>query len=151
MDLIPKTVDALADRYDGRIRAFLRRVTTLGPADMEDAVQEVYLKFHKDGLLDRYNGRAAFTSYLYMVCQSVARNRHRALSRRPTVSLPDNFVLPMAPSQYWTVLVQEIREHLQASPELVGLLERLEGTGSLTRREMARLAAGVRPMLDISC
>lgn len=155
----PRTLEALVDKYDGKIRAFLKTVTALGPADLDDMVQDVYLRVHKNDLLTRYTpDRAAFTSYLYLICRSVARNQHRSASRRPALQHAGRFlacdylgrgahVLATAPTQEEQVFLDELRETLANAPEIRDVIERVDRTGRLTKRDQARLLGVLQPVL----
>lgn len=60
----------------------------VGPADMADAVQDVFLTVHRT--LDRFEGRSSIKTWLYTICASVARDRReRAHRKHETARLDD--------------------------------------------------------------
>jgi len=162
----PRTLEALVERYDGKIRAFLKTVTSIGQEDLDDMVQDVYLRVHKYGLLDRYTkDRSAFTSYLYLVCQSVARNKHRAASRRLHPLQLDRAYSRVDSGGPWQnkyrldartakaatqaddLYIRELREFLLAKPELLPVIERVDRTGRITKKDHAALLGALQPVL----
>ena len=60
----------------------------VGPADMRDAVQDVFLAVHRT--LAGFEGRSSVKTWLYTICASVARDRRqRAHARHETARLDD--------------------------------------------------------------
>jgi RNA polymerase sigma-70 factor (ECF subfamily) len=60
----------------------------VGPADMADAVQDVFLTVHRT--LDKFEGRSSIKTWLYTLCASVARDRRgRAHRKHETARLDD--------------------------------------------------------------
>ncbi len=75
--------DALEDllgRHFGRVHAICRRVTG-HPEDALDAAQEALLAVSRG--IRRYDGRSAFTTWLYRVATNAALDEVRRRSRRP--------------------------------------------------------------------
>lgn len=149
---IPTSLEALVERYDGNIRSVLSKVSSLNSADLDDAVQDVYVRFAKHNLLNRYvSNRSAFTSYLYMVCQSVARNRHRTSTRRirfrNTESYREVRCAVQPPSQEWELLFSECHAYLaEQHPELLPAITRLIQTGRLRDVDAEKLRDALMPV-----
>jgi RNA polymerase sigma-70 factor, ECF subfamily len=71
---LPMTVEELYQRHADLVWRTLRRFG-VREADAADAVQDVFLTVHRS--LDQFEGRSAVTTWLYMICRSVARDRRR--------------------------------------------------------------------------
>lgn len=163
----PTSLEALAGHYDGKIRVFLQKITSLSPEDLDDTVQDVYTRFAKHDLLTRYRKDAsAFTTYLYLVCQSVARNKHRAKSRRPqtrTLHAEERGTTNYSqvgcrrvPRQLQTQAMQEeqliwneVGEALRTRPELVKIVDRYERTGKVTPTDRRLFRASLQPLCAV--
>lgn len=76
---------ALVERHEGRLHACAR--TILGdPREAEDVAQEAFLRAHR--ALDRFDGRAAFGTWLHRICvnaslDALRRRRDRRFSPPP--------------------------------------------------------------------
>lgn len=81
-------IEALLGRHFDRIHAICRRVTA-NADDALDATQEALLAVTRG--IGRYDGRAAFTTWLYRVATNAALDEVRRRSRRPlpVESLPE--------------------------------------------------------------
>jgi RNA polymerase sigma-70 factor (ECF subfamily) len=80
----------LEDIYRAHVQFAWRvlRRQGVGPADMADAVQDVFLTVHRT--LDRFEGRSSLKTWLYTICASVARDRRvRAHRKHETARLDD--------------------------------------------------------------
>lgn len=75
---------ALIQRYDPMMRGLAFRM--LGTrAAMDDALQDAYLKAYKS--IERFDGTAAFSTWLYTITQRTCLDHIRALKRRPVSPL----------------------------------------------------------------
>lgn len=77
-------------RYAGRTLRYLG----VAEADLDDALQEVFVVVHRR--FAEYEARMRFESWLRVICVNVARNQLRGVRRRPTVPLDS---VPEAPSE----------------------------------------------------
>ena len=76
----------LVERYDSRIRGYLRRLTNFPEEDLEDLTQEVFIKAYRN--LTSYEPRYPFDRWLYSIAHNEAISAFRHHSSRPaTVSL----------------------------------------------------------------
>ena len=75
-----KALDALLRRHHDRIHALCRRLAG-NDADAADATQEALITVVRR--LDRYDGRAKFTTWLYRVVTNAALDELRRRKRRP--------------------------------------------------------------------
>jgi RNA polymerase sigma-70 factor (ECF subfamily) len=79
-------LDALLRRHADRIFAICRRLTG-NQADAADAAQEAMIAVVRG--LDRYDGRAAFTTWAYRVTTNACLDELRRRRRRPDPGLPE--------------------------------------------------------------
>jgi RNA polymerase sigma-70 factor (ECF subfamily) len=90
--------DAFVDRYAGVIVAAVRRAAPSAPEEVDDAVQDVFLRLVKDDcrLLRSFDpARASLPTWLTIVARSVARDRLRR--RRPPAVQLDGLAEVAAP------------------------------------------------------
>ena len=85
-------LEILLDRHHDRIRAVCARVVGSG-ADADDAAQMALIAIVRN--LDKFDGRARFTTWSYRIATNAAIDELRRRSRRSAVSLDD----PDAPRQ----------------------------------------------------
>lgn len=81
-------LETLLDRHVGRVHAICRRIV-VDPDDALDATQDALLAVARG--VCRFDGRAAFTTWLYRVATNAALDevRRRARRPRPEARLPD--------------------------------------------------------------
>jgi RNA polymerase sigma-70 factor (ECF subfamily) len=75
-----RALELLLDRHADRVHAICRRVVG-NPDDALDATQEALIAVAKG--IHRFDGRAAFTTWLYRVATNAALDELRRRSRRP--------------------------------------------------------------------
>jgi RNA polymerase sigma-70 factor (ECF subfamily) len=121
-------LEVLLERHVDRVHAICRRV--LGnPDDALDATQEALLAISR--AIGRFDGRAAFTTWLYRVATNAAIDELRRRRRRP---VPDD-LLPMEAS---------------AGPGPEGVVDRLDIDAALARvPEEFRVAVVLRDLCDL--
>jgi RNA polymerase sigma-70 factor (ECF subfamily) len=91
----PQAAARLWDRYSTLVRRILRR--SLGPSvDVEDAVQEAFLRLFRD--IDSLREPAALRSFLIGITLHVATSELRRRRARKWLRLSDDGVLPEPPS-----------------------------------------------------
>jgi RNA polymerase sigma-70 factor (ECF subfamily) len=73
-------LDALLDRHADRVHAICRRVVG-HPEDALDATQEALIAVAR--AIDRFDGRAQFTTWLYRIATNAAIDELRRRGRRP--------------------------------------------------------------------
>ena len=76
-----RALDQLLARHADRVHAVCRRVVG-NPDDALDATQEALIAVARG--IGRYDGRAAFTTWLYRVATNAALDELRRRARRPT-------------------------------------------------------------------
>jgi RNA polymerase sigma-70 factor, ECF subfamily len=102
-------------RYGGRTLRYLG----VSEADLDDALQEVFVIVHRR--LSTYEPRMRFEAWLRVICVNVARNHLRGARRRPTVPLDT------APETTLDAPQEETVERRQMRTQLLRLLEALPG------------------------
>ncbi|MET0803308.1 MAG: RNA polymerase sigma factor [Acidimicrobiales bacterium] len=90
-----KALDALLRRHHDRIYALCRRLAG-NDADAADATQEAMITVVRR--LDRYDGRARFTTWLYRVVTNACLDELRRRKRRPVPMTDDGLTFDRAPS-----------------------------------------------------
>ena len=80
------SLEILLDRHHDRIRAVCAKVVGSG-ADADDAAQMALISLVKN--LDKYDGRAKFTTWSYRIATNAAIDELRRRNRRSAVSIDD--------------------------------------------------------------
>jgi len=80
-------LDSLLRRHYDRVYGICRRMAG-NDADAADACQEALITLTKR--LDKFDGRAAFTTWLYRVTTNACLDELRRRGRRPTPGLPES-------------------------------------------------------------
>lgn len=80
-------LDALLRRHYDRVHAICRRVTGAS-RDADDAAQEAMISIVRG--LPRFDGRAAFTTWIYRIATNAALDEARRRGRRPMLHVVDD-------------------------------------------------------------
>lgn len=80
----PRATDALLRRHYDRIHAVCRRIAG-GGRDADDAAQEAMIRIVRN--LDRFDGRAAFATWVYRIATNAALDELRRRQRRPQLRI----------------------------------------------------------------
>ena len=75
-----RALETLLERYADRVHAICRRIV-VHPEDALDATQEALIAITRG--IGRFDGRSAFTTWLYRVATNAALDELRRRSRRP--------------------------------------------------------------------
>ncbi|MFV1991888.1 MAG: RNA polymerase sigma factor [Acidimicrobiales bacterium] len=81
-----KSLNTLLERHFDRIYAICRRITSQD-ADAMDATQESLMAIVRG--LEKFDGRAKFTTWSYRVVTNACLDELRRKKRRPSIPLPD--------------------------------------------------------------
>jgi len=111
-----RALELLLDRHADRIHAVCRRVLA-NPEDALDATQEALIAIARG--IGRFDGRSAFTTWMYRVATNAALDEGRRRSRRPT---PVE-TLPEAPPAAETPLETRVDARLDVDAALARLPE----------------------------
>ena len=131
---------ALHQRYRGRLASFLRGRLQLGPEEAEDIVQDVFtaLVANDYAALRRYEGRAAFYTYL---CAIALRRAYRQYRRRPQVvdAADDALPEPADDPTDQDVTAADVRRALRALPDQFRVALMLHHFGGMEYHEIATM------------
>jgi RNA polymerase sigma-70 factor (ECF subfamily) len=87
----------LVDRYKGRLMNYIRRLTNVNDDDVEDLLQEVFIKVYLN--LNDFNADLKFSSWIYRITHNQVISSHRKLKARPegyAVGIEDKAALSLA-------------------------------------------------------
>ena len=109
-----QALEKLVARFDRYV--FGVALLTLGNrAEAQDAAQEALIKAIRG--LSKYDGRAAFRTWLYRITVNTCRNELRRRSRQPTLLEPDleslGILLPTASSAEQVIIAHEQQDAVQ--------------------------------------
>jgi RNA polymerase sigma-70 factor (ECF subfamily) len=136
-------MEALLERHYDRLYAICARVAG-NPADAADACQEALLAIVKG--LERYDGRAAFTTWSYRVATNAALDELRRRNRRPrpVAELSEaGEATSGAPAATWPAIDQQVADRVSLEEVLPQLPEEfripvvLRDVAGLDYREIA--------------
>ena len=80
-------LDQLLRRHYDRVHAVCRRIAG-GTRDADDAAQEAMIRVVRN--LDRFDGRAAFTTWIYRIATNTALDELRKRKRRPQLHVDED-------------------------------------------------------------
>jgi len=87
----------LVDRYKGKLMNYIRRLTNVNDDDVEDILQEVFIKVYLN--LNDFNVDLKFSSWIYRITHNQVISSHRKLKARPegyAVNIEDKAALSLA-------------------------------------------------------
>jgi len=87
----------LVDRYKSRLMNYIRRLTNINDADIEDILQEVFIKVYLN--LNDFNSDLKFSSWIYRITHNQVISSYRKLKARPegyAVNIDDKAALNLA-------------------------------------------------------
>lgn len=71
----------LIDRYKSKLGAYIRRLTNIDEDDLEDILQEVFIKVYVN--LNGFDRNLQFSSWIYRIAHNEVISRYRKLKARP--------------------------------------------------------------------
>lgn len=71
----------LVDRYRGRLASYIKRLTNANTEDVEDILQEVFIKVYLN--LNNFNKDLKFSSWIYRITHNQVISGHRRIKARP--------------------------------------------------------------------
>ena len=87
----------LVDRYKGKLSSYVKRLTNINNEDVEDVLQEVFIKVYLN--LNDFNKDLKFSSWIYRITHNQVISGHRKLKARPegyAVNLDDQLARNLA-------------------------------------------------------
>ncbi len=101
--LIPKIIEErdvftiLVQRYEEKLRRYVRRIIAVSEEDIEDILQEVFISVYKN--LQGFDISLSFSSWIYRIAHNHVRSLHRKRLARPiSIELSDNHSQTIADS-----------------------------------------------------
>ncbi len=138
-------LDDLLRRHQGRIHGVCRRLTG-NDADALDATQEALISVARG--LDRFDGRASFSTWVYRIATNAALDELRRRRRRPVVSLDAARTARLEPAAPGPSVGQSVGDRLDIDAALAELP--LEFRAPVVLRDLCRLDyAEIAEVLDI--
>ncbi|MEF3692275.1 MAG: sigma-70 family RNA polymerase sigma factor [Candidatus Moraniibacteriota bacterium] len=84
----PDAFQAIVDRYWNRLFFYIRRMSYFTQEDIEDILQEVFIKIYK--YLNDYNGKMAFSTWIYQIARNATIDEIRKRKARPSTIWLEN-------------------------------------------------------------
>ena len=85
----PELFGLLMERYEWQLFHYIRRMTQLGNDDIQDLLQEIFIKIYQK--LNGYDERLKFSSWAYRIAHNHVIDYFRKVSARPQInSLEDH-------------------------------------------------------------
>lgn len=95
----PDEFQAIVDRYWNRLFCYIRRMFYFNQEDIEDILQEVFIKIYK--YLNDYDDNMAFSTWVYQITRNTAIDEIRKRKARPeTVWLEDEDLVKVLKSNF---------------------------------------------------
>ncbi len=107
-------LEALLERHVDRVHSICARIVR-DPADAQDASQEALLAVARR--IDRFDGRSAFTTWLYRVATNAALDEVRRRGRRPRPSEVLDDALTFRPADEPATAAVDVHAALDRLPE----------------------------------
>jgi RNA polymerase sigma-70 factor (ECF subfamily) len=77
----PENFGLLMERYQGQLFHYIRRLTQLGNDDIQDLLQEIFIKIYQK--LNEYDEELKFSSWAYRIAHNHIVDHFRKVSARP--------------------------------------------------------------------
>lgn len=71
----------IVDRYEGKLASYIRRLTNANNEDVEDILQEVFVKVYLN--LNDFDENLKFSSWIYRITHNQVISSHRKIKARP--------------------------------------------------------------------
>lgn len=71
----------LMNRYSEKLARYIRRISNLDPEEVEDVLQDVFIKVYKN--LNDFDQDLKFSSWIYRIAHNQVISHHRAKGARP--------------------------------------------------------------------
>lgn len=110
----------LITRYEGKLARYVRRIAKLSDDDVEDVLQEIFIKVYMN--LHGFDADLSFSSWVYRIAHNTVISLHRKQSVRPEghiVDLDDDILLNIVDGTdiEKEADVQYLRKHLMQAME----------------------------------
>lgn len=85
----PETFGFLMERYQGQLASYIRRLTQLPMEDVQDLLQEVFIKIYQN--LNAYDASLKFSSWAYRIAHNHVVDYFRRSSARPQTDALEDY------------------------------------------------------------
>jgi len=85
----PESFGLLIERYQGPLLGYIRRLTQLQVDDVQDLLQEVFIKIYQN--LNAYDGDLKFSSWAYRIAHNQVIDYFRRISARPKTNVLEDY------------------------------------------------------------
>ncbi len=120
----PEVFGVLMERYEKKLFFFVRRICSLSAAEVEDLLQEIFIKCYR--YLNDFDQDLKFSSWIYRIARNETISYIRKIKARPqTIPEEDGGELLRAIAADWD-LEEEVRKKLDGEKvrELLSQLDR---------------------------
>ena len=85
----PEAFGFLMERYQVQLASYIRRLTQLSPDDIQDLLQEVFIKMYRN--LNAYDTELKFSSWAYRIAHNHVIDHFRRTSARPKTNALEDY------------------------------------------------------------
>ncbi|MDP1620203.1 MAG: sigma-70 family RNA polymerase sigma factor [Candidatus Moranbacteria bacterium] len=85
----PESFGLLMERYQGQLSGYIRRLTRLSPDDVQDLLQEVFIKIYQN--LNAYDRDLKFSSWAYRIAHNQVVDYFRRSGARPQTDVLEDY------------------------------------------------------------
>ncbi|MDP1883865.1 MAG: sigma-70 family RNA polymerase sigma factor, partial [Candidatus Moranbacteria bacterium] len=85
----PESFGLLMGRYQGQLSGYIRRLTRLSPDDVQDLLQEVFIKIYQN--LNAYDRDLKFSSWAYRIAHNQVVDYFRRSGARPQTDVLEDY------------------------------------------------------------
>lgn len=118
----PESFGILMERYQGPLFHYIRRITQLPKEDVEDLLQEVFIKIYQK--LNEYNEVLKFSSWAYRIAHNHIIDYFRKANARPQINALEehewekiiHFSLPLEKDIMNKDCVEKVKKSIQEMP-----------------------------------
>ena len=83
-----ETFSYIIERYEPKLRRYLSRITNVSAADIDDLLQETFIKAYTN--LNSFDASFPFSSWMYRIARNVAISEYRKRKVRPEALIIDS-------------------------------------------------------------
>lgn len=77
----------IIERYEDKLKRYVRRITNMTDDDVEDVLQEIFIKVYTN--IQGFDTELSFSSWVYRIAHNTVISMHRKLQARPEGHLVD--------------------------------------------------------------
>ncbi|MCK5027588.1 MAG: RNA polymerase sigma factor [Candidatus Pacebacteria bacterium] len=77
----------IIERYEKKLKRYVRRITKISDDDVEDVLQEIFIKVYMN--IQGFDTKLSFSSWIYRIAHNTVISMHRKLQSRPEGHMVD--------------------------------------------------------------